>query len=37
VMATYERPAWATHECQTLPWMMEQQMKRIEALRSANN
>lgn len=26
-MATYVRPAWATHEMQTLPWMIQQQMK----------
>lgn len=33
-LAGYQRPAWATHRCQTLPWMAEQQMKRIEAIRA---
>lgn len=28
-LQTYVRPAWATHECQTLPWMIRQQMKRL--------
>lgn len=25
----YQRPAWATDERQTLPWMIKQQMKRL--------
>ncbi len=28
-MATYVRPAWATHESQTLGWRMQQQMQRL--------
>lgn len=36
-MAGYVRPEWATHECQTLPYMMNQQMKRIEAAKAAAN
>lgn len=31
-MKTYQRPAWAKHECQMLPWMMERQVQRIEHL-----
>lgn len=31
-MRGYVRPAWATHKFQTLPWMMEQQIRRIEDL-----
>jgi hypothetical protein len=27
----YERPAWATRECQTLAWAMNQQIKRLVA------
>lgn len=33
-LTTYVRPEWATHECQTLPWMMAKQIKRIEALKA---
>lgn len=29
-LSSYERPAWATHECQTLPWMIKQTMNRLE-------
>lgn len=29
-MRTYVRPAWATDVRQTLPWMIQQQMKRLE-------
>lgn len=36
-LATYKRPEWASHECQTLPWMMERQMRRIEALKAQSN
>lgn len=36
-MAEYVRPSWASHEIQTLPWMIQQQMKRIEALKAASN
>jgi hypothetical protein len=36
-MANYVRPAWASHKTQTLPWMIEQQMKRIETLKALNN
>lgn len=36
-MAGYVRPAWATHESQTLPYLMNHQMKRIEAIRAAAN
>jgi hypothetical protein len=28
-MVNYVRPAWATHHTQTLPWMIQQQMKRL--------
>lgn len=28
----YERPAWASDERQTLPWMMNHQIKRLESL-----
>lgn len=28
-MRTYVRPEWAVHECQTLPWMIKQQMNRL--------
>lgn len=35
-MTTYVRPEWATHECQTLPWMMAKQIKRIEALKAGS-
>lgn len=28
----YERPAWATHEFQTLPGLMNRQIKRLERL-----
>lgn len=36
-MAGYVRPAWATHECQTLPWMIQGQMKRLASLKAASN
>lgn len=29
---SYVRPAWATDECQTLPWMVNQQIKRLAQL-----
>lgn len=25
----YVRPDWASHDCQTLPWLIKQQMKRL--------
>lgn len=28
----YERPSWATHESQTLPWLLNQQMERLARL-----
>lgn len=28
-MRTYVRPDWALHECQTLPYQIQQQMKRL--------
>jgi hypothetical protein len=28
-LRTYVRPDWATHECQTLPWLMNLQMQRL--------
>lgn len=31
----YERPAWASHETQTLPWKLNRQMKRLERLLAA--
>lgn len=31
-MFSYERPAWATDVRQTLPWMMNQQIERLERL-----
>lgn len=37
LLADYVRPAWATHPTQTLPWMIERQMKRMEAARAALN
>jgi hypothetical protein len=37
VLRTYVRPEWAKHECQTLQWMMKQQMKRIETAVSLSN
>ena len=35
VMDSYVRPAWATHESQTVPGMINWQMKRIAALTAA--
>lgn len=32
----YERPAWAADVRQTLPWMMNQQIKRLERLAVSN-
>lgn len=32
----YERPAWATHESQTLPWSLNRQMERLERLARGN-
>lgn len=32
LIATYQRPAWATDVRQTLPWMIQQQVKRLAAL-----
>lgn len=32
----YDRPAWATHETQTLPYRMNYQMKCIEAAQAAS-
>jgi len=32
-MAEYVRPEWAVHETQTLPWLMQLQMKRLAALK----
>lgn len=31
----YERPAWATHESQTLPWLLNRQMERLARLSEA--
>lgn len=31
-MKTYKSPSWASHKTQTLPWMMEFQLRRIEQL-----
>lgn len=31
-LAEYERPEWATDERQALPWLMKQQMQRLERL-----
>lgn len=36
-MPHYVRPEWATDERQTLPWLMQQQMKRLAALKVASN
>jgi hypothetical protein len=36
-MAGYVRPEWASHECQTLPWMMKRQMNRLEHLKALSN
>ena len=33
-MAGYERPKWATHHCQTLPWMMKRQAAHLARLRA---
>lgn len=37
LMANYVRPGWATHEMQTLPWLIQKQMKRLSALKAASN
>lgn len=36
-MPHYVRPEWATDERQTLPWLMQQQMKRLAELKAASN
>lgn len=36
-LADYVRPEWATHESQTLPWLLNQQLRRIEAIKAAQN
>jgi hypothetical protein len=33
-MDSYVRPQWATHECQTLPWMIKRQMADLQRLRA---
>lgn len=33
----YERPAWATHEFQTLPGMIKRQMERLAGLKALSN
>lgn len=30
-LQTYKRPAWATHECQTLPYMLRRTMARLSS------
>lgn len=33
-MDSYVRPAWAVHECQTLPWMIKRQIADLARLRA---
>lgn len=37
LLVDYVRPEWATHESQTLPWLLNQQLRRIEAIKAAQN
>jgi hypothetical protein len=34
-MAGYKRPEWATHECQTLPWLMARQTAALARMHDA--